>query len=329
MLGSPLPGLDIWGASCNTSNRPKKVFHDEAIQAALSRTGLTWIHIIVSDHAAATHLLEQRFQFHPFQVRDALADGDRADVVDTQSSLFVTLPAVVSGDEEEQYHEVAVFMDQSSVVSVARFDLPVLRRRFEQWVSREIPESETTAGILHGIVDAVVDDYFPVADRLQDELDALEDAVFNRNGGINMEDALGLKRRLLDFRRRVTPLRDVTNSLMRRDSEVLPPSLWPYFHDLYDQTLRLLETIDLDRDILTSIIDAHLTVVSNRLNEVMRFMTAISTMLMSVTLIASIYGMNFRHIPELEQWWGYPAALGTMAVIALVEYFLFKRKGWL
>lgn len=320
---------EIFAATCDAGGKPRAVDFDEALKLLETGPGPTWMHVLAHDRAASFELLTKTFGFHPFQVEDALSDGDRADVIAQNGLLFVSVPVVVSNQGKEEYHELAIFLTERSVISVTRVPIEVVRRRFEQWMNRSIPMEETPAGILHGLIDAVVDAYFPVSDQLGEELDDLEEAVFDRARGIEVRDALDLKKRLLEFRRRITPLRDAINGLLRRDSALIPGSMWAYFHDCYDQAMRLVETTDLDRDILTSILDAHLSVVSNRLNEVMRAMTIIATVLMSVTLVASIYGMNFKAMPELQQPWGYPAALSLMAVIALVELWLFRRKGWL
>lgn len=103
----------------------------------------------------------------------------------------------------------------------------------------------------------------------------------------------------------------------------------PYFQDVYDHTIRILEQVDLSRDMLATILDTRLNVISNRLNEVMKMLTVAATILMSVTLVSSVYGMNFRFMPELESPWGYPLALLSMVLIALGEIWVFRRKGLL
>lgn len=131
------------------------------------------------------------------------------------------------------------------------------------------------------------------------------------------------------MRRHLTPLRDVVNTLLRRDVTLVPQAAKPYFQDIYDHVLRLTELIDLNRDILTTVLDAQLNIASNRLNEVMRVMTVLATLLMTGALVAGIYGMNFEFMPELHWRMGYPFAIGLMVVISLIELALFRWKKYI
>jgi magnesium transporter len=133
---------------------------------------------------------------------------------------------------------------------------------------------------------------------------------------------------MLEMRRRLGPFRDVMNSILRRELPFISDPMAPYFHDLFDNTLRLTELVDTNRDALTGLLDIHLSTVSNNLNEVMKKMTVISTVLMQTALIAGIYGMNFKTMPELEWQYGYLYSLGLMVVVGSITIIIFKRKKW-
>ncbi|MDW8364157.1 MAG: magnesium/cobalt transporter CorA, partial [Myxococcales bacterium] len=187
----------------------------------------------------------------------------------------------------------------------------------------------TPAHLLHLLLDAIVDEYFPIADTLEEKADDLEEAIFAGDGSVQVADILRVKRRLLELRQHITPLRDILNALLRRDVELIPDEVVPYLQDVYDHTLRVAELADINRDILAGVLDAHLSVTSHRLNEVMRILTVISTLLMSAALIAGIYGMNFEFMPELRWKAGYPFAGAMMVLVALIELYIFRRKGWI
>lgn len=224
--------------------------------------------------------------------------------------------------------EVGFFVGRNFVVTVATDEVPLLDAWVQRWcrsMSLTVPSS---AVLLHNLLDAIVDEYFPIADELEDQMDVLEERIYSGRGSV-VAEALSVKRNLLHLRRRIAPLRDVLNGLMRRDVEIIPLEIKPHFQDIFDHTIRITETIDITRDILGSIIDAHLSLTSNKLNEVMRFMTVISTILMSMALIAGIYGMNFRFMPELNWTAGYPFAIALMVAVAVAEYVVFRRMGWL
>ena len=137
-----------------------------------------------------------------------------------------------------------------------------------------------------------------------------------------------IKKQLLFLRRAVTPLRDVFNTLLRREQNVFSRETTVYFQDVYDHLIRVADTIDTLRDLLGSTMDAYLSISGNRMNMVMKRLTAISTLLMSVTLISGIYGMNFTYMPELALRYGYVGALGAMLVVALVLYLYFRHIKW-
>jgi magnesium transporter len=162
---------------------------------------------------------------------------------------------------------------------------------------------------------------------VEDDVDLLEEHIL-AGGSETVGDVLRLKRRLLEMRRRVTPIREVLNSLLRSDGLLMTDDVKRYLQDVFDHTLRLAETIDVNREILGGVLDAHLATVSNNLNIAMRVLTAAATFLMTASLIAGIYGMNFAFMPELRQAWGYPFALGLMALCATAEWVYFRRKGW-
>ncbi len=180
----------------------------------------------------------------------------------------------------------------------------------------------------------MIDEYFPVLDGIEDEIEQSEERIFTlgRNVGYQNETVQALfrlRRELLLLRRVVAPARDVMGTLTRRTLAHMHGDVAPYMQDIYDHVVRTLDTIDTYRDLLSGAMDASLSVTSNRLNQVMKTMTAGSIILMADALIAGIYGMNFKNIPELSWRYGYAYALLLMAgITALLAYF-FRRAWWL
>ena len=178
-------------------------------------------------------------------------------------------------------------------------------------------------------MDAIVDDYMPLLDILSERMDDLEDQIFGVFQPEALEEIFRIKKQLLYLRRAVTPLRDVFNTLLRREQPIFARETHVYFQDIFDHLIRIADTIDTLRDMLGSTMDAYLSVQSNRMNIVMKRLTSIATILMSVTLIAGIYGMNFRHMPELDWKFGYTFALSTMVVVGFGLYVYFRKIKWL
>jgi len=153
-------------------------------------------------------------------------------------------------------------------------------------------------------------------------------AIGGQGGTTALREVLAIKRELLELRRVLGPMRDVANVMLRRDNDLIEEKALPYFQDLYDHLVRVLDQVDLYRDLVASTLEANLAVTSNALNAIMKRLTAFTVLLMVPTLIAGIYGMNFRFMPELAQQWGYPAALLAMVASVVLLGLFFRGKGW-
>ena len=200
-------------------------------------------------------------------------------------------------------------------------------------VFAEIQHADTVgrkpAGLLYTILDTIVDGYFPVLDHLSELIDDLEDRIIQGRQGVEtLREVLELKRRLLKLRRVLAPQRDVANSLLRRDVELIDDQAVPYYQDLYDHLVRVLDQLDLYRDLVAAVLEANLSVTSNNLNAVMKRLTAFTVVLMVPTLIAGVYGMNFHGMPELSWPFGYPLALVVMAGLMGAIAWYFIRNDW-
>jgi len=178
-------------------------------------------------------------------------------------------------------------------------------------------------------LDTVVDSYFPMIDAIGDAVEELEMQVLSGASPAQLRNVLQLKRTLLEFRRHVAPTREALNALLRGDILAVERHTMMQIQDVYDHVLRVIDAIDLHRDLLTSILDVHLSVQSNRLNQVMKVLTIASIILMGNSLIAGIYGMNFAQMPELSWAFGYPATLLAMALLSVGMFVYFRRRGWL
>jgi magnesium transporter len=169
----------------------------------------------------------------------------------------------------------------------------------------------------------------PLLDILSERMDDLEDQIFGEFKPESIEEIFRIKKQLLYLRRSITPLRDVFNTMLRREQPIFARETYVYFQDVFDHIIRVADTIDTLRDMLSSTMDAYLSVQGNRMNIIMKRLTSIATILMSVTLIAGIYGMNFGHMPELGWKYGYVFALSWMFLIGAGLYFYFKKRNWL
>lgn len=183
--------------------------------------------------------------------------------------------------------------------------------------------------LLYSLLDTIVDGYFPVIDSIVDRIEDLEESIFEKFSQQSIESIFTLKKDLLALRKVLAPERDVLNILTRRDIPIFDNHTLVYFQDVYDHVVRVTDSIDTYRDLLSSALDSFLSMQSNRLNVTVQTLTSISIMLMSMAAITGWYGMNFDAMPELRSAWGYPGVMIVVILVLAAELFYFKRKGWL
>jgi magnesium transporter len=208
--------------------------------------------------------------------------------------------------------------------------------RFER--TRRLDGATDEGFLLFVFLDTIVDRFFDVSDAVEERLEAIEDDIFADPESAPStvpadrsitERLYRLRHDLIGFRRVVSPLRDAINPLLRNEVGFLGDAAVLHLRDVYDHVLRAVELSEAHRDLLTGALDAHLSLVSNRMNLVMKRATSWAAILVCATLVAGVYGMNFKHMPELDWRFGYPMALGSMTLISVVLYLTFKRKDWL
>jgi len=211
-------------------------------------------------------------------------------------------------------------------------DLDEVARRFEL---QRVEHRDTEHGfLLWAIFDVLVDGYFDVTDMVDDRLDEIEERVFpdpptDRSTPNVPREIFAVRSDLTTVRRAAAPLREVVNAIIRREIEFVDDEAVVHFHDVYDRVLRVGDLVEAQRDLLNGLLEANLAVTSNQLNQVMKKMTSWGAILIVATLIAGIYGMNFRHMPELRWQYGYALALGLMGITTFVLWRYFKKKNWL
>jgi magnesium transporter len=277
-------------------------------------------------------LLRDEFDLHPLAQEDLEKRRQRAKL-DTYGAQQVIVTyevlAAAAPDRSFDLGELHIFTGAGYVVSVRWHDSPAIQGLETRLRQRPDAVAVTAGALVYSILDAVVDGYFPLLDELSERIEELEDRILE-GGQIHgtLRSILDLKRELLELRRTLSPQRDVANALLRRDLPLVDDASAPYFQDLYDHLVRVMDQLDLQRDLLASALDANMSVTSNNLNAVMKRLTAFTVILMVPTLIAGIYGMNFHFMPELDSPLGYPFALGVMAVAMIGAGVFFKRNDW-
>ena len=258
------------------------------------------------------------FELHELAVEDALKAHQRPKLEVYDDTLFIVVKTARYVDSEEvvTLGELLLFVGRE-----LRRRRPPRRsepaRRDAASASRSVPSSSKCGpgAVLWAILDHVVDDYLPVLEGLEHDIDQVENEVFSPGKENPAERIYFLKREVMEFLRGVRPLRDPLDRLARGTLPLLHEDIRPYFRDVNDHLVRVVEQLEGDRDLLTSILQSNLTQVSIRQNEDMRKISSWAAIFAVPTMIAGIYGMNFQHMPELKSPWGYPFALGLMLVV--------------
>ncbi|MBA3551326.1 MAG: magnesium/cobalt transporter CorA [Actinobacteria bacterium] len=275
-------------------------------------------------------MLGEEFGFHELALEDCLHPHQRPKIESYGSYFFLVAYGVTLRDGELVGHEVGAFVGKGYLVTVRKAPAIDLRPVVERWDIHQHLLKEGGGYLLYILLDEIVDGYFSTLDSLEDLSEEVEEHVLDSDGDPMAQNQIfRLKKQVLLFRRWVSPLRDVLDVMQRKVVNVVTPELEPYYRDVYDHVLRVTDFVDTLREILSTALDAHLTVVSNRLNEVMKRLTSWAAIILVPTLIAGIYGMNFVHMPELDWLFGYPFALGLMALSAGALYVTFKKRDWL
>ncbi len=302
----------------------------EQIGELLKTSGhLLWLDLADAATDEDIGFLRQQFGFHELALEDVRRGRQRPKVEEYEDHYFLVLYAVWYEDHELRLNEIEVFVGANYVVTVHRGPLSELGETRERWRRDHSQFGAEPGWLVYSLLDAIVDRYFPIVDQLSDEMDDIEGAIFSRPDQSVLRRLFAQRRELLALRRVVAPERDVLNVLLRGDLNVLDDRSRPYLQDIYDHLIRLLDSVDLQRDLLSNALDAYLSVVSNSLNMVMRRLTALTVIIMVPTLIAGVYGMNFRFMPELEWPVGYFGALGLMGMVAALLALVFWRSRWL
>jgi magnesium transporter len=269
------------------------------------------------------------FHLHELAVEDAVKAHQRTKLETYDNTLFVvTKPArYVDPVEIVEFGEILIFVDPDFAVAVrhgAASKLVVARKQLEADPERL---ACGPGAVLHAILSHVVRDYATVLDDLGTDIKDIEEDVFSSQG--DSERIYRLKQEVLKFHEAAQPLEEAVYRLATEDYPAIDPTLRPYFRDVNDHLLRVLDRINHFRDTLTSVLSANMTQVSLRQNEDMRKISAYVAIAAIPTLLAGIWGMNFEHMPEIRATWGYPLALGLMVGIGVFLYWRFKKSGWL
>ena len=293
------------------------------------------VFVWVGLHDPSPELLRQiqmEFELHDLAVEDAQLAHQRPKLEQYGDSIFVVLrPAILAPDQQRiELGETHLFVGPRYVVSIRHGDTPgyaAVRTRCE---STPALLAKGPGFVLYAVMDFIVDHYFPVLDTLGDQLESLEDEIFSETfDRKTVQRIYDLKRNLVEVKRAVSPLVDVCNRLVRFDMPLIPEDTRPYFRDVYDHAIRINEHVDTLRELLTGALEAHLSLTAVAQNDAMKKLAGWAAIIGVPTMVAGVYGMNFKFMPELEWHYGYPVVMAGLLATCAYLYYRFKRSSWL
>jgi magnesium transporter len=293
---------------------------------------VTWFDV---DGVHHTELLEEFgrvFELHPLVMEDIVNTSQRPKLEDFDKYIFVALKMITYDRKTRTVssEHVSLVLGDSYVISFQEDPGDVfepVRNRIRSGKGR-IRKSGADY-LFYALLDAVVDYYFEVLEQLSDDIEELEQEVVERATSITLRNVHNLKREMILLRRSVWPIREAVNMLVRDESELVTDSTRLFLRDLYDHTIQVIDTVETLRDILSGLLDVYLSSLSNRMNEIMKVLTIMSSIFIPLTFIVGVYGMNFKYMPELDSPWGYPSVWIVMVLTALGLLALFRKKRWM
>lgn len=292
---------------------------------------VTWINVNGLNDSESIIALGTQFDLHRLIQEDIVTTHQRPKIDEYENYLFLVFK-MLQYDEDEQLvvEHVAMVMGKDYVITFQEADNDLfsdLRERIEK--SKGRVRRAGADYLMFAILDAVVDHYFAVMEFMVNKIEVLEDQLFDANPSPDMvQDIQELKKEVLKIRRTVLPLREVINRLDKTESELIEEQTTKYIRDLYDNIIQVSESIEINREMIGSLMDMYLTTLNNKMNEVMKVLTIVASIFIPLTLITGIYGMNFDNMPELHFKYGYYFVIGFMVLLFLAMVWYFKRKRW-
>lgn len=304
---------------------------EECLQLMKTPT-VTWINIQgIHDPHVITNV-GQHFGLHALLLEDIMNAGQRSKLDDYKDHLFIVLRMLSYNGTAEKVEDeqVSLILGKQYVISFLEGDHDIfdsVRGRIRKGNKRI--RTMGSDYLCYALIDCIVDHYFVILEAVDQKLENVETTLADQPGPETMRLIQHLKREIIILRKSVWPLREVINHFRKSESPLIKSSTQLYLHDVYDHTIQAMDTIESFRDIASGMLDVYLSNMSYHMNDVMKVLTIMATIFVPLTFIASLYGMNFEHMPELRSEWGYPIALSIMLITGLGMLYFFRRKRWI
>ena len=290
-----------------------------------------WINVDGLDKIEVIEKLGSYFDIHPLTLEDVLNTGQRPKMEDYESYVYTVLKMILLNTEKKD-----IVIDQVSIIFGYNYILSFMEKGeniFDPLKERlKNPASRLRKNgvdyLAYSLIDSVIDNYFLILEHFGEEIEDLEEELIIHPTPETLKTIQKYKRDMIILRKSVWPLRELINCMQQIESEIIKDTTRIYLRDVYDHTIRVIESVEDFRDILSSMVDIYLSSISNKMNDIMKVLTVIATIFIPLTFIVGVYGMNFDNMPELHWSWGYPAVMLFMTLIGITMFIYFKKKRW-
>lgn len=304
-----------------------------ACQSIINETATTWVNIEGLHDIEVVKQVADYFNLHPLTVEDILNVEQRPKIEEFDNYIFVTLKVILWQKKSAIFSikQLSLVLGKNYILSFQELDT-TLFDKIRTWLRGSAFKNVRKHGsdyLLYRLVDVVVDEYFVVLDALSDQIEKSEALIITNPTSLNVRSAYRLKRQMLILRKAIWPMRELLSHLMHSESKIISKFTLVYLRDVYDHAIQAIDTLEIFRDMLSGMLDMYLSSLTNRMNEIMKTLTIITTIFIPITSLASIYGMNFHYMPELSWRYGYPTVITAMFTIAAAMLVYFRLKKWL
>lgn len=297
----------------------------------VKRPGVAWVNVVGVHDAEVIRSLGELFNFHGLVQEDILNTSQRPKKEDFENYMYIVVQLMRTDPlkEELRSEQVSIILGADFVLSFQEKSLEVFDQvRTRLRTSKGIIRNQGADYLAYALMDAVVDDYFIIQERLAEQVEQLEEEALLEGRADFLQRLLKLKRELIFLRKSVWPLREVLGALEGASSSLIAPGTHPYFRDVYDHALHIYDTVNTLREVLSSVLEIHISNTNNRLNEVMKVLTMIATIFIPLSFIVGVYGMNFDNMPELHLKYSYYFLWIVMWGVAASMLYFFKKNRW-
>jgi magnesium transporter len=290
---------------------------------------VNWINMDGMGNLAIVEKLQAHFCFDALTLDDVIND-QRPKSEEYDDYLFFTLKMLyrIEGDKID-YEQISFILGTNYLISFQEkegdlFDAFRERIRLDQGKVRKMKADY----LMYRLIDIIVDNYYTILDNIGSQMDEIEDCIYTDSAEDAFHKIQGIKKELIFLRKAVYPLREALSKVLKGETSFVQEETLRYYSDVYDHTVHVIDSLETYKDLTSSLLDIHMNTMNNRMNEVMKLLTVITTIFIPLSFIAGVYGMNFHRMPELEWEYGYPTVLGFMVLIGAGMVYYFKRKKW-